>query len=70
MIAGFDLGGTRILSAARGRGHREGLAVNPSEDMRGIYDVGVSMDAYAKISESLAPIVADIKQAPNGDAAI
>ena len=44
------------------------MAVQPSEDMRGFYEVGSSADRH-DISARLAPVVADIKQTTGGDCA-
>jgi hypothetical protein len=46
------------------------MSVNPSDDMRGIYEVGIGIAAHDRISASLAPLAADIKQATGGDCAM
>jgi hypothetical protein len=46
------------------------MAIEPSEDMRGFYDVGAHMDQHDKISSGLAPFVAELTQTTGGDSAM
>jgi hypothetical protein len=43
------------------------MAIDPSEDMRGFYEVGAHMDQHNEISAGLAPFVAELTQTTGGD---
>jgi hypothetical protein len=46
------------------------MAIEPSEDMRGFYDVGAQMDRHNEISTGLAPFVAELTQTTGADSAM
>jgi hypothetical protein len=46
------------------------MAIKPSEDMRGFYEVGAQMDQHDEISSGLAPFVAELTQTTGADSAM